>query len=192
MAQDFAKRRQTAKKTTPRKKNTRKAPAASASAGSHWSWFFTGLFSGLFFAFVAYLAMVRPGTPGEPVASSSTEAVSEGESRSAGREFDFYEYLPEAEVSVDVVPVDTVRQAPEEDNAQYLLQAGSFQSRDDAENRRAKVILLNYSALIEPGVVSGKTWHRVQVGPFTGRSTAEEARDALSSNNIDTIVLRMK
>src|SRR5690606_34846738 len=100
-----------------------------------------------------------------------------------------------------VVPVETVpTEAPqtasaetqEADMPRYLLQAGSFQNQQDAEGRRASIILLNLDANVVPGVVAGKTWHRVQVGPFNGRQAAENARDSLSANNIDTIVLRVR
>ena len=74
----------------------------------------------------------------------------------------------------------------------YLLQAGSFQDREDAENRRVKILLLNMDASVVPGVVSGRTWYRVQVGPFNGRNLADAARDALSENNIDSIPLQLR
>ena len=51
---------------------------------------------------------------------------------------------------------------------------------------------MNLDANVVPGIVAGKTWHRVQVGPFAGRRAAEEARDVLSSSNIDTIVLKLR
>jgi hypothetical protein len=75
------------------------------------------------------------------------------------------------------------------DARQYLLQAGSFQDRQDAESRRAKIILLNLNANVVPGVVAGRTWQRVQVGPFNGRQSAEQARALLSENNIESIPL---
>jgi cell division protein FtsN len=45
------------------------------------------------------------------------------------------------------------------------------------------------NASVVPGMVSGRTYHRVQVGPFASRRNAEEARDQLSANNIDSIPL---
>jgi cell division protein FtsN len=87
-------------------------------------------------------------------------------------------------------PAAAVASAPASADArQYLLQAGSFQDRQDAESRRAKIILLNLNANVVPGVVAGRTWQRVQVGPFSGRQSAEEARALLSANNIDSIPL---
>ncbi|MEX2365804.1 MAG: SPOR domain-containing protein [Pseudohongiellaceae bacterium] len=193
MAHDFAKHRSAETNTAQRKKPGRAATKKTDSGdGSHWSWFLTGLISGLFVAFIAYLGVIRPGL----VTQVSNNAVSPDESTQQPpaqglARFDFYEYLPAAEVQVDVVPVEIAPPAGTDDDI-YLLQAGSFQARIDAETRRADIILMNLDANVVPGIVSGKTWHRVQVGPFTGRRATESARDTLASNNIDSIPLLMK
>ncbi|MDT8397556.1 MAG: SPOR domain-containing protein [Pseudomonadales bacterium] len=197
MSQDFAKQRPVQNRSVAR--NTRVGSATTA--GGHWSWFFTGLLAGVFLTFIAYLGVVKHSSddPAQSASAGNSQVSETGNPLKP--EFQFYDYLPEAQVLVDVVPVPlTPAQARTTASAQtdinegvnYLLQAGSFQDRNDAENRRARIILLNLQANVVPGVVSGKTWHRVQVGPFTGRNSAEAARDILSSNNIDTIVLRMR
>lgn len=188
MARDYAK-----KKGTDNRASRRGAAArGNQPRETGWSWFFSGLFSGLFIAFIAYLALDRPSLA--PSAADTEDGVAAEQSEEGREGFDFYQYLPTAEVQVDVVPVDDVgRNAePEDDNQQYLLQAGSFQDQQDAEGRRANIILLNLDARVVPGMVAGNTWHRVQVGPFSGRQAAEEARQILSSNNIDTIVLKLR
>lgn len=187
MARDYAKKKGSDGRATRRGGAAR----SSQQRETGWSWFFSGLFSGLFIAFIAYLALDRPTLTPSPADSDDTMAAEQSEESREG--FDFYQYLPTAEVQVDVVPVDVTRsEEPEDDNQQYLLQAGSFQDQQDAEGRRANVILLNLDARVVPGMVAGNTWHRVQVGPFTGREAAEEARQILSSNNIDTIVLKLR
>src|SRR5690606_30641030 len=164
MAHDFAKQR-------PASHSSRRTQGAARrrqepSAGSHWSWFFTGLLCGLFVAFVGYLGVLKP-TPAEEVAAAEEAAPDNPLARAV---FDFYQYLPQAEVSVDVEPVAVepeetpapvtaareqpaaeptpqtregsaaptqvaVVQAPRDErgDVQYLLQAGSFQAREDAE-----------------------------------------------------------
>src|SRR5690606_12871884 len=82
--------------------------------------------------------------------------------------------------------------AAEEKPVNYLLQAGSFQNRDDAEKQRARILLLNMNTAITQGVVSGRTFYRVQVGPFPGRQSAEAARNALAENSIESIPLLMR
>jgi hypothetical protein len=190
MPQDFAKQRNTGNgKKTAVRKPARAATRAQSSSDSHWSWFLVGLMTGLFAAFILYLGFVRPAeTTGTPAATIPDSQIAPGSTRG---DFGFYEYLPSAEVQVDVVQVEE-RPSPVEDTNQFMLQAGSFQDRQDAESRRASVILLNFDASVVPGVVGGKTWHRVQVGPFTGRQSADIARNTLSENNIDTLVLVLR
>ena len=188
MARDYAKKRGSGKRNT---RSSGGAAKVSEQRDTGWSWFFSGLFSGLFIAFIAYLALNRPALP--PTVVDTDEAVAAEQSEEGREGFDFYQYLPTAEVQVDVVPVDITRnQEPVDDNQQYMLQAGSFQDQQDAEGRRASIILLNLNARVTPGTVAGSRWHRVQVGPFAGRQAAEEARQTLSSNNIDTIVLQLR
>ncbi len=195
MAQDFAKQR-----STQRQQARQNSKSASNNSGnkisSHWSWFFSGLISGILVTFISYLGIVKSVSTETQFTNAAnaenTPDIINIENVEDESDFDFYEYLPNAEVLVDVVPVAVVPDEVVNDTVNYLLQAGSFQNRDDAENRRAKIILLNMEANVVPGVVSGRTWHRVQVGPFVGRSTTEVARDNLSSNNIDAIILRMR
>ena len=66
-------------------------------------------------------------------------------------------------------------------SSRFVLQAGSFGSRDQAESARAKLILLGQDARIESGKVGDKTWHRVVVGPFSSRQQADGARKQLSA-----------
>lgn len=188
MARDYAKKRGTGKRSPSRSGG---AARGGGQRETGWSWFFSGLCTGLFLAFIVYLALERPPLNSPAADGEDGIVTEEGEETREG--FDFYQYLPTAEVQVDVVPVDVARTTESEDDSQqYLLQAGSFQDQQDAEGRRASIILLNLDARVVPGMVAGKTWHRVQVGPFSGRQAAEEARQILSSNNIDTIVLKLR
>ena len=193
MAHDFAKQRSSEKSAAPRRKHAVSATRLNESPGSHWPWFFTGLLTGLFLAFVGYLGLLRPPTP---PAGAAMELAGSEEEDDGGPRFDFYDYLPEAEVQVDVIPVDVVREEPEfpaeAEDIRYQLQAGSFQARADADKRRADIILMNLDARVEPGTVAGKTMYRVKVGPFDNRQAAEVARDVLAENNVDSIPLRMR
>ena len=191
MAHDFAKQRSSEKSPAPRRKHAASATRLNESPGSHWPWFFTGLLTGLFLAFVGYLGLLRP--PPQPAGIELAESEEAGD---AGPRFDFYDYLREAEVQVDVIPVDVVQEEPAlpaaADDTRYQLQAGSFQARADADKRRADIILMNLDARVEPGTVAGKTMYRVKVGPFETRQAAEVARDALAENNVDSIPMILR
>lgn len=188
MAQDFAKSRSSAKPA--RKKPARSATRHESESRSHWSWFFSGLFSGLLLCVVGYFGLQQMNTGSalvsEPV-SDNTETTGND-----SPDLQFYEYLPQAEVAVNVVPVEVPNSAQEDSNpATYLLQAASFQDPNDAEALRAKLILLNLQTRIVPTPISGRTWYRVQAGPFTGRAAVQAAENTLIENNIDPIRMRV-
>jgi len=213
MSHDFAKQRQP---QGARSRPQRAATRLSETPGQgHWGRFLGGIFCGFLIVGIGYLGLIKldtavtetaqsAGAAGEPVVRPTFD-------------FGFYDELANAEVEVplpgvpgeqtegnvdatmDAAAADpsATSEAPAtvaqiENSVRYLLQAGSFQDRGDAENRRVKVLLLNMEANVVPGVVSGRTWYRVQVGPFNGRSAADAARDMLSENNIDSIPLLLR
>lgn len=209
MAQDFAKQRQQA--AAPRRRSSRPAATRSlpAEASSHWSWFFSGLMAGVILAIAGYLGLMKleAGASEAALARQGSESIVEPPVIDYG----FYRDLESAEVAVNVTPMadtsataaavppaaNTNNAAPAvatstEASPNYLLQAGSFQNRQDAENHRARLLLLNMSVNIVPGVVSGRTFHRVQVGPFAGRQRVEQARAMLSEQGIDSIPLLVR
>src|SRR5688572_3283399 len=201
MAQDFAKQRQA---PSQNRKATRvpQRPAKRA----HWGWYFSGMASGALVAVFAYFGFARYQALMQETPAAVAEAIAEAQEEMPAFDFGFYDELATAEVNVNVAsPVATETPAAatpaaasppaataEAQNVSYLLQAGSFQDRQDAEERRAKIILLNMDAQISAGVVSGRTWYRVQVGPFINRGNAEQARNLLSASNIDSIPLLMR
>src|SRR5690606_7684000 len=154
-------------------RGSRAATRVNHKTESSWSWFFTGLWTGLILSCIAYLAFLRTATESAaPALAVDSEVILTEEPGENGRcNLYFYSYLPNTEVQVDVVPVVPVETVPTEtpqtasaetqeaDMPRYLLQAGSFQNQQDAEGRRASIILLNLDANVVPGVVAGKTWH---------------------------------
>ena len=202
MAQDFAKQR------PPQQQAARKGgkPTARRSS-SHWSWFGSGIVAGMLLAVGGYLGFLHYQSlnPSNPETASQQAPAEQPDF-----DFGFYQELATAEVAV-AVPADATTTvdgtavantpstaaaspaAPQQPPApNYLLQAGSFQDRQEADERRAKITLMNMATEIVPGVVAGRTWYRVQVGPFAGRDNAENARKELSANNIDSIPLLMR
>ena len=188
MPQDFAKKRNSGSKSSKKKPATA-ATRQNSQPGNHWSWFFSGLFSGFLLCVVGYYALLHLGT-----GSVNLEEVISGQSDETGgpgTDLQFYEYLPQAEVEVNVVPVEIAGNAAEEANpTTYFLQAGSFLDPNDAEELRASLILMNLSTSIQPTTLSGRTWYRVQSGPFIGRNSVLAAENLLRQNNIDPLRMR--
>jgi cell division septation protein DedD len=193
MAQDFAKRKQTAggkkapaRKPQTRRKSTSKQPAKTS--GSGWRWYGTGVLTGFFMAFLLYLGTLSsPGTTTlEP--QSETQAAQEP----PRPRFDFYTLLPGQTMDVEVEPAPEVAN-PRSNNTPtefYLLQAGSFRQQEDAERRRAELLLLGLEPKVEDTSGDNGRWFRVYVGPFGSHSKMAKARSLTANQNIDTLLLK--
>ena len=186
MAHDFAKQR-SSKKSTGKKRTSTKSATKNTPNRSHWPWFFSGLLSGLFVALIGYLGLFG-ASPLQSINSTILALDSpSGDSGDDSTDFTFYDRLSEAEVLVDVIAVELEPEIEENPNV-YRVQAGSFNSMEDAEKLRAEIILLGLEASISQAEVLGQTMFRVQAGPFIGNANADDAVDLLAQNNMpDTI-----
>ncbi len=183
-----------------------------------WAWAAVGLLVGLFVALLVFLQLgpapsvertVKLETPPEPATRPAAEppapAPAPAEPRKESKEqpapppkprFDFYNLLPEMEV---IVPEQEVQGAttPEgvrqvEKPGTYLLQAGSFRTREQADQLRARLALLGVETDVQTVTVDNKqTWHRVRVGPFHNLRDLNTARSLLKKNGIDAILIRL-
>ena len=199
MAQDFAKQR-----SSPEGKRKRAVSKGPQPGNANWSWFFSGLMSGVIVSIAAYLGVLKL----EEGVAEDAQAVQAGAGPEDQPTYSFYEVLTNAEVEVDVPGASqegseaassatvttatpgTERSSTTDDKpALYLLQAGSFQNLAGAESQRAWILLLNLNANVVAGIVGGRTLYSVQVGPFAGRQSAEDAQDLLSGNDIESIRL---
>jgi cell division protein FtsN len=116
--------------------------------------------------------------------------------------FDFYTLLPEREVIVPnereaIKPGDKQKTAAGQNTAadadeSLFLQVGSFRSAQEADRRRAQIILLGLEAKVESVLANGDTWYRVQSGPFTSRDKLSKARNQLSAEGIESLLLKQK
>jgi cell division protein FtsN len=215
MAQDFAKQRSNPD-GIKRKRAVSAVTKGPPPAAANWSWFFSGLMAGVIISIATYLGVLKLE---ENVAESaqSAQAGITAEDQPTYTFYEELSRAevpvdlppPEGTAAVDAAaqpatnvsdatsptppPVTIATQSPaattEEKAPLYLVQAGSFQNREDGESHRARIILLNMNANVVESVVGGRTRYRVQVGPFAGRENAEGARDILSSNEIDSILM---
>ncbi|MCL7462787.1 SPOR domain-containing protein [Pseudomonas sp. NW5] len=78
--------------------------------------------------------------------------------------------------------------APASSNQRFVVQAGAFSTREQAESTRARLLLIGQDARIESGQVNGRTWHRVVVGPFGNRQQADSAQRQLGTNGLNGVV----
>ncbi len=172
-----------------RRPGGRDAPPARSGSGGRW--YFAGLLSGLFIAFLGYLGTL-PGEPGPaPEAAAQEPATPPPEAPEPPRpRFEFYTLLPAQTLEPDLEPAEVAPPVPRAGGEQYLLQAGSFRQRQDAESRRAELLLLNLDPRIEETAGDNGRWFRVYLGPFDSHEKMARARGLTTAQNIDTLLLR--
>lgn len=112
--------------------------------------------------------------------------------------FDFYTILPETETRLpdreEKKPAKTAKPeapaVPEE--VSYVLQAGSFNNFDDADNLKAKLALQGLPAQIQKVVIEGKgEYHRVRLGPYDKLETLDAANQQLNKMGIKAMRLKV-
>ena len=74
----------------------------------------------------------------------------------------------------------------------YFVQAGAFQSSDDAEQRRAKVAMLGLESKITEREQSGRTIFRVRVGPYDKQAEADAVKDKLMADSVEAVLVRIE
>ncbi|WP_415892700.1 SPOR domain-containing protein [Neptuniibacter sp. PT8_73] len=128
--------------------------------------------------------------PSKPVKSQAPVVEKSTASTDKSR-FEFYEMLKESEVEA---PKDVYKSTPKDAKTQhkYLLQAGSFKAKADAERMRAQLILLGLPNVHTNISTSkdGTQWYRVRVGPFDNRSRLSKAYDKLVQQNIQPLRIK--
>ena len=73
-----------------------------------------------------------------------------------------------------------------------MLQMGSFHKYADVDRRKASLALVGIEAEIQRVTVNaGEIFHRVRSGPY-GRKQVNSLRARLKSNNINSLVIKLK
>jgi cell division protein FtsN len=148
----------------------------------------------------AATAIDNPGD--KPASKKEKDKDKDAEPAKPATKFDFYTLLPEREVIVPnereaIKPGDKPKNpagdTPAAETEEPLfLQVGSFRAAQEADKRRAQIILLGLEAKVEAVQANGDTWYRVQAGPFTSREKLSKARNQLSAQGIESLLLKQK
>jgi cell division protein FtsN len=78
-----------------------------------------------------------------------------------------------------------------EEKFTYYLQAGAFLEQGDAENTKAKLALMGFSANIVERPSENGILYRVRMGPFSQLETMNRTRGRLTDNGVDVAVVRV-
>jgi hypothetical protein len=193
MARDYAKTRKTGAKTAAGRKPAQQGPRGTARAadsrpGSGWRSYFAGLLSGVFLCFLLYLAMLPPADA--PAPGPEAAAVASVPAEPPKPRFDFYTMLPQQTLDGPVEPAEVANPPAGAAAESYLLQAGSFRQREDADRRRAELLLLGLEPSVEESNSDNGRWFRVYLGPFNSHSQMTRARSLTAAQDIDTLLLK--
>ncbi len=175
--------------------------------------FITGLGIGLLIATLVYFWKLDARDPRASTTPAPEPATVEApgeepqdsdlldQQQSAIPKFDFYKILPEIEITVPEAelaatpPTATTpgaTAAPASEASTYILQAGSFQRFEDADQAKAQLALQGVQASIQRVVINGQdVWHRVHIGPFRTLQEVQATRTKLSQLGLNAIVLKL-
>ena len=141
-------------------------------------------------SFLLYLGTLPTPAESEQAQAGEAQAVDQPPKP----RFDFYTLLPEQTIEVEVEPAEMAEPrasaASNTSTETYLLQAGSFRQREDADRRRAELLLLGLEPKVEETNGDNGRWYRVYLGPFQSRSTMAKARSLTAGQDIDTLLLK--
>jgi len=169
-----------------------------------WLWMLSGVLIGLGLAYYLWskgyipqpqVDAVTRGESSDQAGPADVEEVAPASEEPRKSPYDFFTVLPEMEVVVpeqELSAPQTSRSVAEQpaDSGSYLLQVGSFRENSDAEQLKARLALLGITARIQSVTVNDATWHRVRVGPVSGVRQADEMRNRLASNGIESLVMK--
>lgn len=153
-----------------------------------WVWFLTGLVSGLFLAFLIYLAKFAPESlPAQLAREEPTPNITPADVIKQRPPFQFYEIFPKNEVQI----VEESEESKSRQSTRYVLQTGSFSTVEDADRMRANLILLGLEVSIKEIMVRGQLRYRVLVGPLRSDRELNQIQGKLAEADIESIALRL-
>ncbi len=99
---------------------------------------------------------------------------------------------PPAPASAPAVAVTPPVAREGTDPFSYFVQAGAFGRMEDAEQQRARLAMLGFSARITEREQTGRTVYRVRVGPFERKEEADSARERLNGSGMESSLVRVQ
>jgi len=174
---------------------------AAAPATPGWVWMLLGIAIGAVAA--AAFWIMRPTDDGRVALQRSAPAKEQDSGPKLPPEeesrFSFYEMLPSYEVVIpreEVAPeARETKPKPETrgtlpDEGDFIIQVGSFRSREDADAQRAQLALIGVEARIERVTIdASQTWYRVRVGPISDAAKVHSVMVRLQEHGLKDVML---
>ncbi len=89
-------------------------------------------------------------------------------------------------------PPATATTGASADPFNYVVQAGAFRTPEDAEQQRAKLVLMGFQPRVSEREQSGRLVYRVRLGPFDKKDDADKAKIKLDSSGIEAALVRVQ
>ena len=166
---------------------SQRKPSRRFSASS----FAAGLIVGAAVSMTSVYLLV-PGSSDSTSTGADGVSTEDGGDQEGAPRYEFFDSLPAAEVSADTEPYKTLTPGGYVKPTEYLVQAGSFQTQDDANRLRARLMLtgMNADIRIDTRDNEDEVWHRVVVGPFNSKQDAEQTMASLRQRDVSPILLQ--
>lgn len=156
-----------------------------------WVWFLTGLVLGIFASFLFYLWHNVPTDPNAAAIVDKPGMDISSDSRSHHIKWDFYSIFQKSNVPLIGFGKDgqkTEVNIPRH----FIIQVGAFKTADQANRRRAQLILLGFEPFIKISMgKDGTAWHRVILGPLDSRLEVDRDRRKLADANIPSLTFHV-
>lgn len=189
MARDYASTRsKTPRKRRPTRRRKNSKPAPLFHGGS----FFAGMLIGIG---ATTAGMLLPGwweasAIGERV---PTDRSAERQETPAETRFEFWDVLPGDGIGSNPEVYRGAAPGAADEPVEFLVQAGSFPTSEDADRMRASLLLLGLDVATRSVTLdNGAVWHRVLVGPFDTERDTRRAMTRLREQNIDPLLLKRR
>jgi len=188
MRKDFVKKANSNRKSRIYKKES---PASKESIGSNLKWYSAGTATGVIISLLVYLLSLPEdkktiiSEPSEPKKLSGQIST-----KQKTTQFEFYEILPEKENKYRKSDLSTVRNKNIDEDKIYFLQAGAFKKREDAENRRVKLVLLDLEPEISLTQEKNDSLYKLTVGPLRSLTEAKKVQKLIEGDGIKTLLKR--
>lgn len=122
-------------------------------------------------------------------AATSGNESSAPKTRQDQEEYAFYSMLKDFSVKVPAKN-EYSKVTKKKQPGSYLIQAGSFKTKRQAEHRLVELTLLGLEPVISDTVnAQGNTWFRVRLGPFHSRTDMASARHLIVANGMEAMVM---
>ena len=154
--------------------------------------------------------MIEQSKQSDQAESVNPTVTNEEQQTQQQTNFDFYTVLPEIEVVVpqdepESSATDSNSSATQENNAEpeslpqqssdgsaYMLQAGSYQKKAEADRLKAELALKGHSSTIQKVTIQGRgDFYRVRLGPYASHEQMVEVDNNLVSEGIKALRLKI-